>query len=632
MNSFVFTNSDTNSFNVGVESFSHSNYYAPGVISLFFKIEKKGGGGTTEVRLNTAVGDEVAAMNDISRRMFSRDKGREMVYRDTGIIREVRNYRGLRLVSVGSEYDSPFVTGVDSITDTDPTPATVAAGVPLEGKPGQIIVKSSNTDYDTTWRFLSSTVTGDQLVAALEAITAGDPVYIHSADADYIYVKIADADDATAMPCVGVANSTVSYGDSVDITTHGLLDVEIFGYTSVSVGDILYVSDAGDLTTTRPTSSTAKVQNVGVVTQVNSAGTTIEQIMVHLQGHEEMVPNLADGAIFLGGVANQISPYTFPLSDGTANQVLTTDGSGSLSFTNVSGGGGGGGGTIDSNLSVTNSIGDAVVGTTYSSGTDLEDIIRDILAPFTEPTIVSTVPSSSNTNLIEGNNIIFPTGQTSTIDSYTVTVTDFGNLEDGVSIVNTSVQPSGEDIEVNASYVWTGNSATFSSLSYSPTVQTSHGAAATVTFTLSYLSNNGAGSAVNLTSTASIIFRDEFYVVASSTGNTVTVSGLLGDSVVHNSLGLANVASQTHDFDCSSDTVNNSNFTYLIIPAIFTIQEIAASVSGRGVADYTDSFELLGSSYSYTAGSASRTYKIYKSRQTGAFDSDVSLHLTISKP
>ncbi len=85
---------------------------------------------------------------------------------------------------------------------------------------------------------------------------------------------------------------------------------------------------------------------------------------------------------------------------------------------------------------------------------------------------------------------------------------------------------------------------------------------------------------------------------------------------------------QTLDFDCTSATVNTSNYTFLIIPAIFAIDEIAASVSGRGVADYTDSFTLLGSSYSYN----SSTYKIYRSRQTGAFDSDVTLHLTISKP
>ena len=35
-----------------------------------------------------------------------------------------------------------------------------------------------------------------------------------------------------------------------------------------------------------------------------------------------------------------LTAYTFPTSDGSANQVLQTDGSGNLSFATVSGGGG----------------------------------------------------------------------------------------------------------------------------------------------------------------------------------------------------------------------------------------------------------------------------------------------------
>ena len=38
--------------------------------------------------------------------------------------------------------------------------------------------------------------------------------------------------------------------------------------------------------------------------------------------------------------------YTFPTTDGSANQVLQTDGAGNLSFATVSGGGGGGGGVM----------------------------------------------------------------------------------------------------------------------------------------------------------------------------------------------------------------------------------------------------------------------------------------------
>ena len=105
-----------------------------------------------------------------------------------------------------------------------------------------------------------------------------------------------------------------------------------------------------------------------------------------------------------------------------------------------------------------------------------------------------------------------------------------------------------------------------------------------------------------------------------------------GDAIIDKSLAIQNVDEQTYSFDCTTDSVDTNNFTYLIISSIFDIDEIAASVSGRGIADYTDSFTELSGTFSYTVGSAGRSYKIYKSRQTGAFDSDVTLNLTISKP
>lgn len=629
MSSFTFIESDTESLTIPSYAFSHAAYYANDVISLFFRIKKEGGEGSVEVRLNTLADKEADAIRDITARATNRTGTAEMIYQDTGIVEYVRNYRGLTAVTVNSFYDSPYINGIQDIITTDPTPATVAAGVPLEGKPGQIIVKDSTTDYDTSWRFLSATVTGDQLVAALEVIEAGDPVYVDSADSSYIYVKIADADDAAKMPCVGIAYADAAYGATIDVTTHGLWDGEIFGYTGLSVGDVVYVGESGGLTTTRPTASTAVVQPMGVITKVNSAGTTIEQILVTTSGHEHLVPNLADGVVFMGGVTDQLSPYSFPLSDGSANQVLQTDGAGNLSFSTVTTSGGGG--TIDSNLSVTNSIGDAVSGLTYSSGTDIEDILRDILAPFTEPTIVSLTVTGTGTAgedyLSSGNDIIFPANTTSTIDSIVLQVTDYANLEDGVTIVNTSADPD-ENIVNNASYTFSGNSSTFSSLSYSPTNQSS-GVNVTVVTTLSYLGNNGVGSAVSLTLNSFIRFRDPWYVYAySATNPSISTLTSSGTKVIEELTMDPGNTLQELDFDCTSDTVNTSNYTFLVIPSIFAIDEVAASVSGRGVADYTDSFTLLGSSYSYN----SSTYKIYRSNQTGAFDSDVTLHLTISKP
>jgi len=287
---------------------------------------------------------------------------------------------------------------------------------------------------------------------------------------------------------------------------------------------------------------------------------------------------------------------------------------------------------LESALAVTNTIGDAIADTTtYAAGTTLESIIRDIIGPFLEPSVISVVASSSTENRIEGNTIVFGTGISPTITAYTITTTNFANFEDGLTITDKSAVPN-ITILNNSSFSFTSNTTSVSGLNYQPPTLTSHGAARTVDFVVSYLTD-GTGSTVTITKAAKVEFRDHFYAIASSQATVSDVADLLdGDAVIDRSLAIQNIDEQTYSFNCTTDSVDTNNFTYLIISSIFNIDEIAASVSGRGVADYTDSFTELSGTFSYTIGAATRSYKIYKSKQTGAFDSDVTLNLTISKP
>lgn len=293
---------------------------------------------------------------------------------------------------------------------------------------------------------------------------------------------------------------------------------------------------------------------------------------------------------------------------------------------------GSGGAELESALAVTNTIGDAIADTTtYAAGTTLESIIRDIIGPFLEPSVISIVASSTSEHRIEGNTIVFGTGVSPTITAYTITTTNFANFEDGLTITDTSAVP---DISIvnNSSFSFTSNTTSVSGLNYQPPTLTTHGAARTVEVVVSYLTD-GTGSTVTITRSARVEFRDHFYAIASSQATVTDVATLLDDDpVVDKSLAIQNIDEQTYSFDCTSDSLDTNNFTYLIISSIFDIDEIAASVSGRGVADYTDSFTKLSGTFSYTVGTATRSYKIYKSKQTGAFDSDVTLNLTISKP
>lgn len=292
---------------------------------------------------------------------------------------------------------------------------------------------------------------------------------------------------------------------------------------------------------------------------------------------------------------------------------------------------GSGGAELESVLAVTNTLGDAIADTTtYAVGTTLESIIRDIIGPFLEPSVISVVASSPTNNRIEGNTIVFGTGVSPSIVAYTITTTNFANLEDGLTITDTSAVPN-ISIVNNSGLSFTSNTTSVFG-NYQPPTLTSHGASRTVEVVVSYLTD-GTGSTVTITKAARVEFRDTFYAIASSQATVTDVADLLdGDPVIDESLAIQNVDEQTYSFDCTSDSVNTNNFTYLIISSIFDIDEIAASVSGRGVADYTDSFTELSGTFSYTVGTATRSYKIYKSTQTGAFDSDVTLNLTILKP
>lgn len=66
---------------------------------------------------------------------------------------------------------------------------------------------------------------------------------------------------------------------------------------------------------------------------------------------------IGQGEVFITGTSVSINDIDYPTTDGTNGQVLTTNGSGALSFTTVSGGGGSGGiGTADQTLTADRTI------------------------------------------------------------------------------------------------------------------------------------------------------------------------------------------------------------------------------------------------------------------------------------
>jgi len=149
------------------------------------------------------------------------------------------------------------------------------------------------------------------------AITRGQPVYVSgSTGGGTPVVSLADNDGVNTYPAIGlVADNSIGAGADGRVLISGIL--ENVDTSTYNVGDAVYLdSTAGDLTSTRPTSDTEKVQKVGLVTRQAVSGS----ILVIGAGRTNDVPNELTS---LTGVAlNDTDLGTFTGSIIPANRTI----------------------------------------------------------------------------------------------------------------------------------------------------------------------------------------------------------------------------------------------------------------------------------------------------------------------
>jgi hypothetical protein len=199
---------------------------------------------------------------------------------------------------------------------------------------------------------------------------------IDSSVRGYIDVDVAGSANVTLIS----NNSTTNTDDSsTDDQVHnkvleftGALTGDIFVFTDAVEGEyIVFNNTSGSQTLTfAPTGGTGVVLQQGAKTLVYTDGTTMFDVMadlgdikcntitsngvVTITGNTDITGNLnllatssvrfqdTTGGEYIGlkangTVANSVT-FTLPIADGTADQVIKTDGSGNLSFATVSGG------------------------------------------------------------------------------------------------------------------------------------------------------------------------------------------------------------------------------------------------------------------------------------------------------
>ena len=162
-------------------------------------------------------------------------------------------------------------------------------------------------------------------------IPAGTPLYSRGeiGGSERIKVGICEANNPAKMPCIGLSEvemNTTSTKDNFAIT-QGIYNTNISGFTSLAVGDILYVDISGSalyLTQTKPTGESSLIQNIGIVVKTN--GTICQGLQVSAIGRANDMPNLDDKNIFIGDSSNKpVSQSLSSAISGSGNLTVNGD-------------------------------------------------------------------------------------------------------------------------------------------------------------------------------------------------------------------------------------------------------------------------------------------------------------------
>lgn len=157
----------------------------------------------------------------------------------------------------------------------------------------------------------------------------GTPVYQSGTAGQALEVQAADASNAATMPAMGVLGEDLIAGAEGKIIYFGQIqgvDTSAFGE-----GDTIYVAAGGGYTNVAPTGEGNLLQNLGKVTKVHA---TNGGGVVMGAGRTNATPNLNDGNVFIGNVANQAIARALQIADITGLQT-TLDGKASTSHTHT---------------------------------------------------------------------------------------------------------------------------------------------------------------------------------------------------------------------------------------------------------------------------------------------------------
>ena len=165
----------------------------------------------------------------------------------------------------------------------------VQGTLPAGGAAGQVLAKSSTTDYATTW--VDGTALPASQVKQLvknetgSTIPKGSVVYISGANGTNILIALADADtEPTSSKTIGLTETAINNGASGYVVTEGLLGN--LNTNSATAGQSVWLSStAGEVVYGAPPAKPAHGVYLGVVSRAN---TNNGEIFVKVQNGYEL--------------------------------------------------------------------------------------------------------------------------------------------------------------------------------------------------------------------------------------------------------------------------------------------------------------------------------------------------------
>ena len=315
------------------------------------------------------------------------------------------------------------------------------------------------------------------------------------------------------------------------------------------------------------------------------------------------------------------------VGDPTSGQVLIyNQGENNFQFADQTGGGGGGGGDADEltdySITVTNQDAafDTIRDNTYEKYTNMTDLFKDILDPYTKTSVsFNTLRGTANgASLSVTNSKDFEVGASISLTSIDYVVGDVNKVKDG-SLTFRRDGAAHQTLPEIGTY----------GVDIDPVINSQYNSLAQDIYKITFVDNGNPNGQEYSLSSGSITLNwkyrfgiSAYPTIPSDSASATTIYDYLVDSSL-----LGNPGSNPFSFTCTADNAADANYTFLIYPSTFgTVKSVLQNNS----TDVTADFLLVGEHTVTNVNDVNISYYIYRTNDTGAFNDDVVITVTLN--